>query len=78
MIAGQVGFVGHIKIGDRSKVMAQAGISKNFPKPDNIIGGSPATNLTDYQKSVVYIRQLGKLMKKVDELEKKLKKLEGE
>ena len=78
MIAGQVGFVGHIKIGDRSKILAQSGISKSFPKPDSIIGGSPATNLADYQKSVVYIRQLGKLMKKVDELEKMLKEMKGE
>lgn len=77
MIAGQVGFVGHIKIGDRAKVLAQSGISKSFLKPDSIIGGSPATNLTEYQKSVIYLRQLGKLMKKVDELENKLKEMEG-
>ena len=78
MIAGQVGFVGHIKIGDRAKVMAQTGVSKSFPKPDSLIGGSPATKLTDYQKSVIYTRQLGNLMKKVDDLEKKLKDIQGE
>lgn len=78
MIAGQVGIVGHIKIGDRSKILAQAGVSRTFPKPDNILGGSPATNQADYHRSVIYVRQLGKLMKKVDELEKKLKEIEGE
>ncbi len=78
MIAGQVGFVGHIKIADGIKVMAQSGISKSFKKPDSIIGGSPATNLTDYQKSLVYLRQMEGLVKRVNELENKLKEMQGE
>jgi len=77
MIAGQVGIVGHIKIGDRSKITAQSGISKSFPKPGNLLGGTPATNLADYNRSMVYVRQLEKLMKRVDELERKLKEMEG-
>lgn len=76
MIAGQVGFVGHIKIGDGSKVLAQAGVSKSFPKPESIIGGSPASNLSDYHKSVARVRQLGDLMEKVRMLENRLRKLE--
>ncbi len=78
MVGGQVGFVGHIRIADGAKVLAQSGISKSFKKPDTVLGGSPATNLADYQKSVIYLRQLDALVKRVSELENKIKELQGE
>ncbi|MBE0650022.1 MAG: UDP-3-O-(3-hydroxymyristoyl)glucosamine N-acyltransferase [Bacteroidales bacterium] len=78
MVAGQVGFVGHIKIADGVKVMAQSGISKSFTKPDSLIGGSPATNLADHQRSLIYLRQIESMVKRITELENKLKEMRGE
>jgi UDP-3-O-[3-hydroxymyristoyl] glucosamine N-acyltransferase len=76
MIGGQVGFVGHIKIADGVKIMAQSGVSKSVNKVDSFVGGSPAVNLSDHQKSLVRIRQLDNLMKRISELETRLNKME--
>ncbi len=41
MIGGQVGFAGHITIGDNVKIRAQSGISKSV-KDNEVINGTPA------------------------------------
>lgn len=75
MVGGQVGFVGHLKIADGSKIMAQSGVSKNIKKPDSLLGGSPALNLSDYQRTLVHFRQLDHLVKRLDELENRFDKI---
>ena len=69
MIGGQVGIVGHITIGDRVKIQAQTGISRNI-KDDEVLQGSPAFAYGDYNKSYVHFRNLPKLVKRIEELEK--------
>ncbi|MEN8964597.1 MAG: UDP-3-O-(3-hydroxymyristoyl)glucosamine N-acyltransferase [Polaribacter sp.] len=69
MIAGQVGVSGHLKIGDNVKVLAQAGISKNI-KDNQIVNGTPAFKVQDYNKSYVYFKNLPKLVTKINQLEK--------
>lgn len=69
MIGGQVGIVGHIVIGDRVKIQAQSGISRNI-KDDEVLQGSPALNYGDYNKSYVYFKNLPKLVKRLESLEK--------
>jgi len=70
LIGGQVGIAGHIKIGNRVKVQAQTGIGRNI-KDDEVIQGSPAIDYTDYNKAYVIFRNLPKLAKTVNNLEKK-------
>ena len=70
LIGGQVGIAGHIKIGDRVKVQAQTGIGRNI-KDDEVIQGSPAIDYSDYNKAYVIFRNLPKLAKTVNNLEKK-------
>lgn len=69
-IGGQVGIVGHIVIGNNVKIQAQSGIGRNV-KDNEVLQGSPALSYGDYNKSYVYFKNLPKLVKTINELEKK-------
>ena len=73
IIAGQVGFVGHIHIANNTKIGAQSGILGSVKKEGEELMGSPAFNIKDYLKSSVHIKNLDKLVKRVEQLEKQLK-----
>lgn len=75
IIAGQAGFVGHIKIGDRVVVGAQSGISKDIPS-DTVVFGYPAREAKKAKKIEACISNLPQLVKRVYELEKKIKEIE--
>ena len=68
MIGGQVGIVGHIVIGDRVRIQAQSGISRNI-KDDEVLQGSPAMVYGDYNKSYVHFRNLPRLVQRIENLE---------
>jgi UDP-3-O-[3-hydroxymyristoyl] glucosamine N-acyltransferase len=70
-IGGQVGIVGHITIGDNVKIQAQSGIGRNV-KDNEVLQGSPALGYGDYNKSYVYFKNLPKLVKTINDLEKKV------
>lgn len=69
MIGGQVGITGHLIIEDEVKIGAQSGISTNL-KIGNIVLGSPAFNISDYRKAYVHFRNLDKIVKRIDQIEK--------
>jgi UDP-3-O-[3-hydroxymyristoyl] glucosamine N-acyltransferase len=75
LIGGQVGIAGHMTIGNRVKVQAQTGIGRNI-KDDEVIQGSPAFGYGDYNKSYVHFKNLPKIVKQLDTLEKKLHQYE--
>ena len=70
-IGGQVGIVGHITIGNNVKIQAQSGIGRNV-KDDEVLQGSPALNYGDYNKSYVYFKNLPKLVKTINDIERKI------
>lgn len=70
-IGGQVGIVGHITIGDNVRIQAQSGIGRNV-KDNEVLQGSPALNYGDYNKSYVHFKNLPKLVKSINEIEKKV------
>ncbi len=70
-IGGQVGIVGHITIGNNVRVQAQSGIGRNV-KDNEVLQGSPALTYGDYNKSYVYFKNLPKLAKTINDLEKKV------
>ena len=72
MIGGQVGVAGHISIGDNVRVQAQTGIARNV-KDNEILQGSPALTYGDYNKSYVHFKNLPKIIKRLDSIEKKYK-----
>ncbi len=75
MIGGQVGIIGHLTIADEVKIAAQSGIGRSIKEKGAIVEGSPAFNIRDYQRSYVHFRRLDALVKRVNELERKLKEL---
>ncbi len=74
MMGGQAGVVGHIKVADGVKIAGQSGIASTITEIGKIVQGSPALSVGDYQRSYVLFRNLPKLFKQVNELEKKINK----
>lgn len=72
-IGGQVGIVGHLSIGNNVKIQAQSGIGRHV-KDNEVIQGSPALAYADYNKSYVHFKNLPKIVKRIDDVEKKLGK----
>ncbi len=68
-IGGQVGIVGHITIGNNVKIQAQSGIGRNV-KDNEVLQGSPALPYGDYNKSYVHFKNLPKIVKNINDLEK--------
>ncbi|MBC2845005.1 UDP-3-O-(3-hydroxymyristoyl)glucosamine N-acyltransferase [Winogradskyella flava] len=70
-IGGQVGIVGHVTIGNNVKIQAQSGIGRHV-KDNEVLQGSPALTYGDYNKSYVYFKNLPKIVKNINEIEKKV------
>ncbi|WCO03115.1 UDP-3-O-(3-hydroxymyristoyl)glucosamine N-acyltransferase [Psychroserpens ponticola] len=70
-IGGQVGIAGHITIGNNVKVQAQSGIGRHV-KDNEVLQGSPSFNYGDWNKSYVYFKNLPKIVKTINDLEKKV------
>lgn len=71
LIGGQVGIVGHLTIGNNVRIQAQSGIGRHV-KDNEILQGSPSFNYGDWNKSYVYFKNLPKIVKTVNDLEKKV------
>jgi len=70
-LAGQVGVVGHIEIGDRATVGAQSGVSKNIP-PGETWFGYPAAPIREAKERLAYINRLEKLHARLRKIEQVL------
>ena len=68
-IGGQVGIAGHITIGNNVRIQAQSGIGRHV-KDNEILQGSPALKLSDYNKSYVHFKNLPTIVKNINDLEK--------
>lgn len=77
ILAGQVGVVDHIKIGSGTKVASKSLITKDIPE-GSYYSGNPAQNHFWELKEQAACRRLPRLAKKIEELERRIKKLEGE
>ena len=67
IIAGQAGLVGHITIGDHVTIGAQSGVTRNVPDKATIFG-SPATDAVRRRKIEVLLRNLDKIVERIDKL----------
>ena len=76
IMAGQVGTVGHITIGDRVVIGAQSGVSKSVPK-DSTVFGYPARDHRKARKIHGYTMRLPEMHEKIKELEKRIRELES-
>lgn len=76
MIGGQVGIVGHLQIADGSKINAQSGVSKSIKTPNTAVTGSPAYDYTAALRSQALMRKLPDLEKRIKELEDTIRSLQ--
>lgn len=70
-IGGQVGITGHVKIGDGVQVQGQAGITRNI-KDNEVLQGTPAIDFKSYSKSFIHFKNLPKIIKRLNQLEKEI------
>jgi UDP-3-O-[3-hydroxymyristoyl] glucosamine N-acyltransferase len=75
MIGGQVGFAGHLTIADGTKIQAQSGIASSVEQENTALFGYPAIEYNKYIKSYAVFKMLPQLYKKINQLEKTLKRL---
>ena len=72
IVAGQVGIAGHLHIANNTKIGAQSGIISNIKKEGEEVMGSPVMPVKDFLRMSIHLRQMDKLVRRVEELEKKL------
>jgi UDP-3-O-[3-hydroxymyristoyl] glucosamine N-acyltransferase len=70
-MAGQVGTVGHITIGDKATLTARSGATANLPGGE-IYAGNPAQPFRDEMKVRANVRRLPRLIERVKALEEAL------
>lgn len=75
MFGGQTAVAGHISIANRTKLGAQSGIANNVKKEGLSLFGSPAFDFREATRSIAAYKNLGDLVKRVNELESQLKNL---
>jgi UDP-3-O-[3-hydroxymyristoyl] glucosamine N-acyltransferase len=75
VLAGQVGVIGHITIGDGARLGAQAGVTKSVPAGESW-SGYPARPHVRASRSYAGLRDLPGALKRLRELERRLRALE--
>ena len=77
LIGGGAGITGHIAISDNVVIGAMSGVSKSITKPGLYSSTLVVEEYKEWAKTVVHLRNLDSLNKKVKELQQKLASLEG-
>ncbi|MDZ4758193.1 MAG: UDP-3-O-(3-hydroxymyristoyl)glucosamine N-acyltransferase [Bacteroidota bacterium] len=75
VIGGQVGFVGHVNIANGTQIGAQSGIMKDITEEKKAWIGSPIYELRESFKMQAAYRNLPEMAKRINELERIIKKL---
>ena len=69
---GQSGCADHLKVGDRARVIAQAGVHNDLPD-DALVGGAPAIDLRVFRRMVAVEPRLPQIARRLRSLEKRLR-----
>lgn len=77
ILAGQSALVGHVSIADGVIIAARGAASKSI-KEAGTYAGAPAVPLAEHHRQHIYMRNIEKFVKKIEELEKRLASLEKE
>ncbi|MBK7409199.1 MAG: UDP-3-O-(3-hydroxymyristoyl)glucosamine N-acyltransferase [Saprospirales bacterium] len=75
-IGGQAGFVGHIRVADGVKVQAQSGVLGSIETEGEMVGGAPAMKYREFLKAYAVFRNLPKMEKRLQMLERWLRQTE--
>ena len=72
VVAGQSGFGGHLKIGNGVQVAAKSAVLEDVESGK--VMGSPAVPFREFARREVHLRRLPDLIRRIEELEKKVPK----
>jgi UDP-3-O-[3-hydroxymyristoyl] glucosamine N-acyltransferase len=75
VIGGQVGIVGHIRIGDGVMAAAQSGVTKDIP-PGRIVAGSPHMPHREWLKIEACLPKLPEMRETLAALQRRVAALE--
>jgi len=59
MVAGQAGLTGHLRIGKRARIGAQAGVMADVPEGADVVG-SPAVPVREFFRQVALVRRMAR------------------
>ncbi len=76
VIAAQAGIPDHAKIGDDCVIMPQAGVTRDLP-PKSYVGGSPAEPRKEFLQSLMQIKRIKTIARRLKEFGERLEKLEA-
>jgi len=76
VLAGQVGIKDHITIGDGTKVGAQAGVMNDIGPNEKVVG-SPAIDLKEKMRQVLFEQKLPEMSKQLKQLVKRVEEIEA-
>jgi UDP-3-O-[3-hydroxymyristoyl] glucosamine N-acyltransferase len=76
MMAGQTGVTGHVRIGKGARIGAKSAVLQSV-EAGGFVTGHPAIDHAEWRKASVVFRHLPSLKKHVDELEQRIRELEG-
>jgi UDP-3-O-[3-hydroxymyristoyl] glucosamine N-acyltransferase len=76
-LGGQSGVAGHIEVGDNSTIAAKAGVTNSIGK-GSVVSGMPAIPHANWLRSSAVFADLPDMKKRLIELEKRIKELEGD
>jgi UDP-3-O-[3-hydroxymyristoyl] glucosamine N-acyltransferase len=74
---GQAGLIGHLTIGDRANIAAQAGVARDM-EPGERVAGSPAINDVRWARNHAVAERLTDMRKELRALQKQVAQLEQE
>lgn len=70
MFGGQIGVAPHTSVADRTSLGAKTGVASNIRKEGQTLLGEPAIDAKDYIRAAVHFKNLDKIVKRLDKLEK--------
>ncbi len=76
-LAARVGVAGHIEIADRVTVGGKSGVIASIKEPGGTYFGYPAKPMKESLRTRMHLKQLGGLIRRFGELEKRMEALDG-
>lgn len=77
MFGGQAGVLGHVEIASNVLIATRGGVSKSIKKPGKY-SGSPVKEITEHNRLQVYVKKIPDCLAQIEELKKRIEKLEKE
>jgi len=74
VVAGQVGIVGHLTIGDGARIGAQTGVAHDL-EPGATVSGSPAQDHGQWLRNVAAFEHLAEMRRELSRMRKEIERL---